>query len=297
MKRHFPFLLAASLILLTKGLYGEEVQVLEKNDVIVLFAPPLGVVSGEVAGSFARIKGEIEKTLGWDLAVRPTVFLTNDSRSFHSMAESPFTVAFAVPSRGLIVVDYGKIKGQPFTLEGTLRHEICHLLLHEHVTGPILPRWLDEGVCQWASGGVVDIVMDQKRSLLNRAALRDRFIPLDSLKEGFPGDKDSLLLAYEESEGFVKHIIARSGREGILSVLEHMKRGEEVDTAIRGSLSVPLERLEKEWQRSLRRKMTWFTYLSYHLYEILFALAALTSLYAFIRAVVRKRAYMKGDGG
>jgi hypothetical protein len=288
-------LLATCLILFTKGLYGGEVQVLERDDIRVLFEPPLGAASKEVANVYQGIRGEIEGIFGWSLNFRPTVLLISDSKHFGRMAESPLTVAFAVPSKGLIVIDYSKMKRHPFNLQDTLKHEICHLLLHEHIKEAVLPRWLDEGVCQWASGGVVDIIMDQKRSLLNRAALRGKFIPLGSLRRGFPRDKDSLLLAYEESKGFVEHIIAKFGKEGILRVLEHMKRGEEADTAVLRSLSMPLDRLEEAWHRSLMRKMTWFTYLSYHLYEILFALGALITIYAFIRAIGRKRAYMKGD--
>jgi len=297
MKKDFLILfLATCLILFTNGVYGGEVQVLERDRVRVLFEPPLGAVSQEVANRYPGIMRELEGTLGWRINLRPTVLLVSDSQRFRRMAESPLTVAFAVPSRGLIVIDYSKMKRHPFKLEDTLKHEICHLLLHEHIKEKLLPRWLDEGVCQWASGGVVDIIMDEKRSLLNKAAFRGNFIPLSSLQRGFPRDKDSLLLAYEESESFVGHILGRYGKEGILAVLERMKGGEEAGTAVLRALSIPLERLEEGWHRSLRRKMTWFTYLSYHLYEILFAFGALITIYAFIRAMRRKRAYMNEEG-
>jgi hypothetical protein len=104
-----------------------------------------------------------------------------------------------------------------------------------------------------------------------------------------------MLLAYEESKSFVTHIVSRFGKEGVLSVLEHMKKGESVDTAILSALSTPLDTLEEQWHNSLRKKMTWFTHLSYYLYEILFALMALISIYAFIKITVRKRAYMAED--
>jgi hypothetical protein len=99
----------------------------------------------------------------------------------------------------------------------------------------------------------------------------------------------------EESKGFVKYIVGRYGKEGILEVLEHMKRGEEVETAVLRSLSIALDRLEEEWHGSLKKKMTWFIYLSYHIYEILFTVLALLVIVAFIRAMVKKRAYRKGE--
>ena len=296
MKEKIPIiLLATCLVLLTRCLYGGEVQVLERDDLTVLFEPTLGAASREVAEIYEGTKGEIEGTFGWSLNLRPTVLLINDSRHFRRMAESPLTIAFAVPSKGLIVIDLSKMRTHPLNLADTFKHELCHLLLHQHIRGAILPRWLDEGVCQWASGGIGDIIMDQKASLLNRATLKGKLIPMDSLQKGFPPDRDSLILAYEESKGFVEYIVARSGKEGLLGILEQMKRGEELHIAILRSLSIPLERLEEEWHGWLKKKMTWFTYLSYHLYEILFALVALITIYAFIRVMVRKRAYMKGE--
>ena len=137
--------------------------------------------------------------------------------------------------------------------------------------------------------------MDQKRSLLNRAALRGRFVPLESLKKGFPRNDEGMILAYEESKGFVAHITSKYGKEGILGILDSMKNGEAVDVAVLKALSVPLRTLEKEWHESLSRKMTWFTYLSYHLYDILFALMGLIAMVAFIKIILRKRAYIEEE--
>ena len=90
--------------------------------------------------------------------------------------------------------------------------------------------------------------MDQRRSLLNRAALRDGFIPLESLQKFFPRNDEGLILAYEESKSFVAHIASKYGTVGILRVLEGMKNGEAVDAAFFKALSVPLTSLEREWQ-------------------------------------------------
>ena len=137
--------------------------------------------------------------------------------------------------------------------------------------------------------------MDQKRSLLNKAALRGRFIPLESLIKGFPRNDEGMILAYEESKSFVTHITSKYGKEGILMVLGGMKNGEAADAAVLKALLVPLETLEKEWHESLSRKMTWFTYLSYHLYDILFALMGLIAMVAFVKIILRKRAYIEEE--
>ncbi|MDY6972858.1 MAG: peptidase MA family metallohydrolase [Thermodesulfobacteriota bacterium] len=262
----------------------------------MFFELPLRSAAEEVVRVYPKISADLERIFGWGLGLQPSVLLIRNREDFQSMTESASIVAFAVPSRKLIVIDYSRMNIPPFTIENILKHELCHLLLHHHIRGTILPRWLDEGVCQWASDGIGEIIMDQKHSVLNKAALRGTFIPLDLLNRGFPRDKDSMILAYEESKSFITHIISKFGKEGILEVLENMKTGKEVDVAFSMALSMPLGRLEEEWHHALRQRTTWFIYLSYHLYEVLFALLALITIYAFIRTIIKKRNYGTEEG-
>ena len=287
--------LAASLTFSVQSLYAGEVYLLKGEGIRVLFEPPHEPVAKELANIYPEVRAELEKIFGWDLRLTPSVLLVKESEQFQMMASSPLTVAFALPEKDLIVIDYSKMNIHPFTLRNIFKHELCHLLLHQHIRNARLPRWLDEGAAQWVSDGVGDIIFDQKRSLLNKAALRGRFIPLDSLDKGFPRREQDLILAYEESKSVVDYIIGKFGRAGIIEVLEHMKRGDSVHAAISRSCAISLEELEQQWQSDLRRKMTWFTYLSYHLYEILFVLAALVTVYGAIRIMLRKRRRMREE--
>ena len=282
-------------VLSVKPLCGVTFNVLKDKDFEVFYDQPLKYAAVEVADMYPGTKADLERIFGWKLDLKASIILVKDRDKFQRMAESPLTVAFAVPARNLIVVDHSKMNINPLNLGNILKHELCHLLVHHHIRGVVLPRWLDEGIAQWASDGISDILMDQRRSLLNKATFRDRLIPLQMLESGFPPDNESLSLAYEESKSFVTYIISKSGKEGILTVLNYMKQGEDVDSAILKALSIPLGELEKKWHRSLRQRVTWFTYISYHLYEILFSVAALMTIYAFIRVIMRKRAYRKEE--
>jgi hypothetical protein len=53
--------------------------------------------------------------------------------------------------------------------------------------------------------------------------------------------------------------------------------------------------LEKDWQHDLKRKLTWYTYVINNLYEFLFFFAAIIAVIGFLRAFMRKRAYMRQD--
>ena len=294
--RNAPFLFAAALLIFFwVSLYAEERYLLEENGIKVLFEPPHESVARELAEIYPGVRAELENIFGWDLNLTPSILLIRDSKQFQQMIKSPLTVAFAVPEKDLIVIDYSKMNTHTFSLRNIFKHELCHLLLHRHIKNATVPRWLDEGVAQWVSDGVGDIISDQKRSLLNKAAFRGRFIPLGSLVSGFPRGEQDLILAYEESRSFIDHVIGKFGREGVLEILDHMKRGENVHAAVLRLCSIPFGDLEKGWHSALRRRMTWFTYFSYNLYEILFALAALITVYASIRLMLRKRRLMKDE--
>jgi hypothetical protein len=209
------------------------------------------------------------------------------------MAESPLTVAFAVPRKNALVIDHSRVNRKPLSLHNTMKHELCHLLLHQHIRGESLPRWLDEGVCQWVSDGIPDIVMTQRRSVLNRVALRGRFIPLQALTNGFPSQDQALILAYEESKSFVSHVIHEHGWRGVQGVLQQMGEGLDVFMAFEQVLGTPLDDLERQWQESLRRRTTWFTYLSYYLYEILFLVAGLLAMIGSVKVMIRRRRMLR----
>ena len=264
---------------------------LREKEVIVLFEEPLRMAAEEVATLYPLIKKELEKRLTWSVSFIPTVLLIRESDTFQRMAGSHLVVAFAVPERNLMVIDYSKMRTDPFSIETTLKHELCHLLLHHHIKEENLPKWLDEGICQWVSDGIAEIIMTRKRSLLDEAILSGRYISVRALRDRFPHDKRRLVLAYEQSKSLVEYIMGSYGRKAMLAVLNDLREGSDLDLAIMQGFSISMDELEARWHDDLKRRITWPTYLISHLYEILFFLAALATTYGFIRRWLKKRAY------
>jgi hypothetical protein len=205
------------------------------------------------------------------------------------MVGSPLFVAFAVPEQQLVVIDYSRMTTDPFTLRTTLKHELCNLILHRHIESVRLPTWLDEGIAQWTSDGIAEIIMDRKRSVLREATLSGNYLSMLDLVHGFPRDRRSLMLAYEQSRSFIEYVSREFGTDEIREMLGYLSTGDTVDEAIERSLSVSLGSLERKWQHQLRQRTTWFSYLSTHLYGILFFFAALITIGGFIRVMIRKR--------
>ena len=272
-------------------LQAENTEIIQTDQLSVLFEKPLRIAAKEIVDMYPTLKTELENTLEWTIAFRPTIVLVNDREKFQEMTGNSLIVAYAVSQKNLIVLDHSKMNTKPFSLGSILKHELCHLLLHDKIRKVTLPRWLDEGVSQWASDGIAEIIMSSKGSILNEAVLANKLFSLRRLEKRFPREEKSLLLAYEESKSLVEFISQEFGREAILDLLKHMEDGHEVDVAILKSCSIPPDELQRRWKTHLKKRTTWFTYLASNLYGILFFLAALLTVAGFVRVVVKKRRY------
>jgi hypothetical protein len=281
------FLLAAFL----PGISYAARHILANENVAVSFDAPLQNAAAEVLKIYPGVRAELSEELGWGTNFRPQILLIKENASFRRIASSDLVVAEAIPREDLIVIDYSRMNVQPFTLGTTLKHELCHLVLHRHIAQKNLPRWFDEGVCQWVTGGLAEIMTVGNRSMLREAALSHRLISFERLTERFPADGRDLLLAYEESRSVVDYIRKEFGVSGVRMILEYMSEGDDLDNAFRKSLSMSSDELEKRWRSSIVEKTFWLSYIGDNIYVILFAFAALITVYGFFRILKKRREY------
>lgn len=283
------------LLILPASLFQEDTDVLQNKEVVIQFEKNLKNRAHEIANIYPSVKAELEKTLKRKINFRPTVTLVKDRKMFQKIVNSISVVAVAIPSNNMIIIDNSRMNEHPFTLEITLKHELCHLMLHNYIEQENLPKWLNEGISQWTSGGIAEIVIGEKRDVLKQAVLNEKLIGLMDLSEHFPEDEMSFLLSYEESKSIVEYIIREFGTSGLLNVLSFLEKGADIDTAISEGISISYSELEKNWHENLRSKITWATYISTHVYTIVFFLAALITVYGFIRLLIRKWTYKDED--
>ena len=280
------FLLGAS------GLPAMEPSILESQELTIVYNGGLEQSALYAQRMYADGKQELQTLFQWPVSFHPTLVLINDQQHFRQMAGHPLVIAYALPSKNLMVIDLSRMTTKPFNLQATIKHELCHLILHHHITGNRLPRWLDEGVCQWASDGMADILLNTRRELLPAAILSGRYFELANLEHGFPRDANGLILAYEQSKSIVEYISRTYGQQGVLDLLESLRQGNELERAVEKCFALTFEQLESRWHAHLRKNINWFTYLSSHLYEILFVSAALLTILAYILRVLRKKTYV-----
>jgi len=285
-----------ALIIVPVSIVHAQMNLLDKKDVIIIFDEGLKDAAEKAAGLYPGIKADLERTFGWKIDFEPGIILIKDHNTFQKMSGNMLIVAYALPDDSVMVIDYSKMLTDPFTLEATIKHELCHLLLHNKTASVNLPRWLDEGVAQWASGGLADIVM-AKRSILDEAFRQDRLIGLKYLSEGFPSDDYSLMLAYAEGRSFVEYLARENGPQGIIDLLNRLKDGDEIEEAITKAYSRSFSELEAGWVNDLGKSTVWISILINNLYEIIFFLAAAALVLGFLRVRRRKRRYWEDEGG
>lgn len=274
---------------------GLPLEALDHRELSLRFEPGLRAAAEEIAALYPAVKSELEALFGWHLHRRPTIVLIQQESVFEKLSGHPMIAAYAVPAQNLVVMDYGRLATRPSRIRSVFKHELVHLLLHENLDGAKLPKWFEEGVAQWASGGVADLLDQPQPSLLDQALLSGDHIPLHDLTERFPSDPRSLLLAYEESRSLVTFVADTYGGENITAILESIKRGSDMDAAFYHALSAFPWQIERRWVQERARSPVWLTYLAGHLYTFLFLLGALLTVLGFWRYWQKKRSYVDDD--
>lgn len=268
-------------------------EIMQNDDLAVVYDPPLQAAAGEVLRLYPILRQELQALLGWRLNIRSQVVLIRTNQQFRQITRNRPIVAFASPQKNLIVIDYSRMSTRPFNLRITLKHEMCHLLLHEHIKTARLPRWLDEGVCQWASDGIGELLMDKSWSGLDAAVMAGQTFRFSQLASRFPTSKSGLMLAYEQSKSLVVYIERRYGKNALIDILGDLKNGENIDTAIFQNLPLSLHQLENDWLVEIESTPRWLVFFANNIYGILFFFAAVLLVVGFIRAIIRRKAYRK----
>lgn len=266
---------------------GPPIQVVTPDARFVLLDVEPGAV-GTAHTAYTRARSGLVEGVGWPVDFTPTVVLVGDRNRFLKMAGGLPVSGYAVPSETAMVIDYpAAVAGN--TLVRLLRHELCHLLLHRRIPKSHLPRWLDEGICQWASDGLSDLVYGTDQKMLQGAVLSDRHLSLRDLNTGFRGDARTLQLAYAQSSSLVRYLDDTFGADGVRRLLNALGAGMPLERAVPSALGISLSEWEAAWRGSFDTVWSRLAALAYHLYGLLFFLMALLTLVAYGRYRLRKK--------
>jgi hypothetical protein len=127
-------------------------------------------------------------------------------------------------------------------------------LLYKKI-GNNLPHWLNEGLAQYEEPTRNDIQRDDI-TFFKRYLSQGNLIALSDLDKALKHreNKEQLGLAYLEAKLLVQYINELYYFYRIVSILDGLASGKDIDTAIQETIFVNTERLEKNWLEWLNSK-------------------------------------------
>ena len=211
------------------------------------------------------------------------IFIYNSEEDLHStlsFISQHWVSGYADPSRGSIVVALPPAVDQPLEIQRLIPHEVAHILLYRFmgVEFDYLPAWLNEGIAS-----LMEIYsLPEYDLVLDRAHEEGNLIPMIHLCEAFPPDGDLALLAYAQSDSFVKYIQSKYGLSGLQSLIYAYDQGVSCQRGVELSLGLTLRELEKDWLIDRFNRLT-FLILIYILAAILVALVISLGTFIFLK--------------
>jgi hypothetical protein len=137
----------------------------------------------------------------------------------------------------------------PASLAQALVHEYTHVLEAEVSQGRA-PRWLSEGLAEWAEDALVDNPDGEELILLEGEY--PRLGEIEGLfHSGRSVDEDEMGYAYAGARGAVDHLVARHGMPDVVDFL-HRLREEDEGRAFKAAFGESERAFEKAWHQWLR---------------------------------------------
>ncbi len=128
-------------------------------------------------------------------------------------------------------------------------HELTHVLVG-HLTFSCfgnIPTWLNEGLAVYGEGGWED----SSQTLFEQAVADDSLLSVRALSGGFSEDPAKADISYSQSYSIVRFLIEKYGQEKILSLLEALKEGKDLDETMRIIYGFDVDGLEDAWRADI----------------------------------------------
>ena len=208
----------------------------------------------DAANGVRRGLAVLEADFGLELQRRTRLVLyADDARMRADMGQGtrPWVGGVAAARFNLIVLFASEFEWGRATLPSTIAHEVTHIAIEHAIGEPPrnLPSWLHEGVATVVEGAVAERFSYD--AILNSAVEANRLVSLRGLTGSFPVQGSRAVLAYAQSNSFVKFIIDRWGHSAITEILDAYREGAAQDAALRRAVGLGLNALEQQWLATL----------------------------------------------
>jgi hypothetical protein len=107
-----------------------------------------------------------------------------------------------------------------------------------------LPQWLNEGIAS-----VAELYPNPNYpGYLEQANTSQALIPFSELCDAIPEDADQAIVAYAQSESFVRFLYNRFGTDGLETLIEAYADGAACEEGLQTAFNQTLSQLDHQWQ-------------------------------------------------
>ncbi len=157
--------------------------------------------------------------------------------------------AVAFPSLQRIVMQGARAGSDAGDPRVTLRHELAHLALQEHM-GDLPPRWFDEGYASVAAGE-----WGREEALATSVGLAVHGVPsLEELELLFYRGAADAELAYALAHRAVADLMALDAQRGLALFFTDWKASGSFEQGVRGAFGLTASGFERQWQQRTKRR-------------------------------------------
>jgi len=256
---------------------------LENDRFVIRYASGDERLAAELARESLRIRERVTTDIGVDFPGKTEVRICPSIEAFREAQPRGtwiplWAVGVAYPGENLIVLRAPRaVKGSRIDVLEVFAHEFSHIALGRALAGVKVPVWLNEGFAiyearEWTFSRI---------SVLTRASLMDRLIPLPLLTLSFPEEEGLAELAYAESFMFVSFLINKVGREAFHHLIRDYTRYGDLEGALRRGTGMNLADLEERWLVYLNLRVSWIPIITS--VSALWFIAALIFIYGYMR--------------
>lgn len=178
-----------------------------------------------------------------------------------------------------------------------LEHEFSHIYLGNYIShnsGVEFPRWLNEGLAQYVSGGANELFSYSFQNSLQSAFISNKVLPFSILTASFPNTQDNFTLAYAQSLSMVEFLVKNYGADKLKVFINELKNEGNFYTAFSKVYPQSFGEIEKEWLSEKRESnYTYDYYFSTHIDSVINGLIVFAAILAFTVNFIRNKRMKK----
>lgn len=193
-----------------------------------------------VAESQPKLAAILPATAPLDIYIYPTAA---DLRAALQLTGQEWVGAHADPALEVMLLSAANSRTAAADLRRSIPHEMSHHALYQASPDTQFPIWFNEGLAS-----MMESVPDAGYGMVLETAVSNQtLIPIADLCYTFPADSQQTILAYAESEAFMRHIQTSYGNEAIARLIAAYGDGADCFSGVEHALGVSLTEVEADW--------------------------------------------------